>query len=346
MDDAIFSFAFFFLVVILIMAFFSARRAARERAAQEQQRSSQAQASRTERQQIVEDIKATQTGRVVDQIAIIEELEGTSQNYRQYCELIGHSMESGGVTAPYSKRQVAYYDLRCYRVESTGETLIAHEKSIEPFYFTDDSCDTPVYVDIDSFGSNCVLINATDRMEGPSSDFSKALNSAVKNQGSTASSWATAGYAQFGGPGHGGRPGGPGQMPGANFGQGMPNGFGSFFGNYMPNNMGGFGGPAYHRNDTASGAEALIGVGLGMLLSSLAQAEPQGQAASTTTDPNGSFRGYHIVEDVVPLGSPVYCLGELHRNGDKFYMGKSLSATYPSSYFATKPEAELIAHLS
>ncbi|MBO4365043.1 MAG: hypothetical protein J5804_01970, partial [Eggerthellaceae bacterium] len=132
-----------------------------------------------DRQQIIEDIKTTQTGRVADQVSILEDLDATSPGYRQFCELVGTTQASGGVTAPYSKRQVAYYDVRCYKVERANgrdvETLVAQERSIEPFYFTDASCDTKVHVALDTFGKNVILVNSMNHIEGPKSDFSKAI---------------------------------------------------------------------------------------------------------------------------------------------------------------------------
>jgi len=107
--------------------------------------------SYTNREKTIEGIKETQTSRVADQVSILEELEVMNPSYRQFCELTGKTMSEGGVVAPYSKRKVAYYDLRCYRIEASGnETLIAHEHSFDPFSFTDASSETPVYVDVES----------------------------------------------------------------------------------------------------------------------------------------------------------------------------------------------------
>ena len=47
----------------------------------------------------------------------------------------------------------------------------------------------------------------------------------------------------------------------------------------------------------------------------------------------------------MPLSSPIYALGEIYRNGSDIYIGRSLSETYSSSFFACKPEAEVLAHL-
>ena len=87
-------------------------------------------------------------------------------------------------------------------------------------------------------------------------------------------------------------------------------------------------------------------MGLGMLLNSMANSAGSGTSGYEPADPNASFRGYHVIEDVVPLGSPIYCLGELFRTGGEIHVSKSLSESYPSYYFACKHEAEVVAHLS
>ena len=387
-------------------------------------------------EQIVEDVRMTQTSRIVDAIQILDDLGSSNPGYRHYCELVGQSQATGGVTAPYSQRQVAYYDLRCYRIEVREgrdvETLVAHERSIDPFYFRDAASDDRVYVDLDSFGTHCILVNSTNRVEGPNSDFAKKLSSvigAAKQQSATgvpgvmaavrdavrrggnvlqgaragveATATALAGgmqpaYAgasaglvsagqsvsapekggnlQFAGfgrpngmpggqrPGFGGpRPGSQqfhgqtGQRPGQ-FGQGFPNDLNIFLGSYP--NTGHLGGPYYYKNDMNTAMETLVGMSLGALVGSLMQSGTS-HTTTHTSSPYGTgrpdptsvsqvngFRGYRIIEDVVPLNSPIYALGEIYRNGPDVFIGRSVAAEYPSSYFATKPEAEVIAALS
>lgn len=74
---------------------------------------------------------------------------------------------------------------------------------------------------------------------------------------------------------------------------------------------------------------------------------PSSQRTTTSVpqQPVNTFRGYRLVEDVVPLASPTYCIGEIYRSSDKVYMGRSLAEDYPTSYFATKAESELLADL-
>ena len=71
MDEMLFYFCFLFIMLVIIMALVAARRNAANAARQRQAQTTQ---TNTQRQQLVEDIKATKTGRVVDQISIIEEL--------------------------------------------------------------------------------------------------------------------------------------------------------------------------------------------------------------------------------------------------------------------------------
>ena len=155
----------------------------RSKSASSNQDGGAAAAPQTANSQIVDDIRATRTSRMVDEMSIVEELEQTSSNFRQYCELVGTSQTDSSVVAPYSKLRVAYYDVRCFRIErvngKTVETLVAHEKSMEPFSFSDGTTDRPVFVNLDSFGENCILVNTTNRIEGPQSEFTKAFNKAA-----------------------------------------------------------------------------------------------------------------------------------------------------------------------
>lgn len=362
------------------------------------------------RSQMVQDIKATKTSRVLDQVDILNELGKTTQGFRQYCELVGTSEASSGVIAPYSKREVAYYHIRCYRIDHRDgrdvETIVAEEHSIDPFYFTDPSCDTRVYVDLESFGDNVILVNSTNHIEGPNSDFAKA----VGNHSTTSKSGSGATYAimgrlrtrlgglareahdavdrallpggvpavgipmlvgtaatdgtvgsniLFAGPGgHGpGGPGGPGRMGGFGGmgGPGGPGGFGGRGGMGMPPGMGDFlggarggwvagGGMGMPRGGYGRGVgDQMLDIGLGMLLGSLAASG--NTTTNTTSGSNDEFRGYRLVEDVVPLNSPTYCIGEIYYHGTDVYMGHSLAEDYPTSYFATKPEADVVSSL-
>lgn len=369
-------------------------------------------------QQIAQDIRATKTSRVVDEVDVLRELDATSPGFRQYCELVGTSMPDSNVTAPYSQRKVAYYDVRCYRIENINgcdtETLVARENSIEPFWFKDASCDVPVYIDLKTFGGNIVLVNSSNHVEGPTSDFARAYSSHTKAGGQAGAyafaaqavrraenllvwpAWAAKratfgvcraarsataalvrpvsfgmvpalagagangsfaggmerrewlfmggpGGPGFGGPGFGGPGfGGPGGPGGPGFGGpgmgGMPAGLGSFLGG-MPQQGYPMGNP---RRDNDA-ADVLVGMGLGALLGSLAA--NSGQAQQQTTAPQSQFRGYRLVEDVVPLNSPIYCIGEIYLSGDEVHMGRSVAKDYPTSYFACKHEAELLSSL-
>ena len=371
----------------------------------------------TARTQMVEDIKATQTSRISDVAEIMDELSQTSSNYRHYCELIGTSMDKG-VVAPYSQREVAYYDIRCYRVDYKGgqevETLVAHETSINPFCFKDASSDRPVYVNLASFGGNVILVNSTNHIEGPNSEFSKKLGERITS--ATGSSYSTACTASvperlgnllrgaadaldrvllpggapvcglvaagavaggmgsnvlFAAPASGGHNmgnrsgkvnvnvnvGGRGSMgnmsgrPQMPTGGQMPRGMGmgtggldTFLGQGLGGSFSYGGGGRYYGGYGSDLGTTLLNVGLGALLSSMYSSSSSTNQTTTTT-PQSTFRGYRLVEDVVPLNSPIYCIGEVYLHGADLYIGKSTDDDYTTSFFACKPESEVVEHL-
>lgn len=373
--------------------------------------------------QMAEDIKATKTSRIADAASILDDLGSTSANYRHYCELVGNAMASSNVTAPYSRRQVAYYEIECYRIDATygggqEETLVAHERSFDPFFFTDSSCDTPVYVDLESFGGNKILVNSTNHIEGPNSDFSKAFqkNATTSSSSGTQGAYAMVAHAverganallgaasairnaltpqgpsalapqlAFVGPAgsvsapscerdtrgsnvyfgtvHGGgggrshksRPYGPrgpqrsaprSSQPQIHIGfGGMPSpGLNDFIGGYNgPWVMGGGSPYIHHRPHYPHGSNSdLTGVLLGMSLSTLLNSMNSAQQTAGYSSSADTFRGYRLVENIVPLGSPIYCIGEIYKNGTDIYMSRSLAKDYPTSFFATKPESEVL----
>ncbi|MBR2835211.1 MAG: hypothetical protein IKE43_05835 [Coriobacteriales bacterium] len=433
--------SFFTILLLIIIAgaiifYFTARN---KTSSDAQSGSASKAATPADKVQIAQDIKSTQTSRVVDAVSILDEMGALQKNYRHYCELVGTSMKTGGVTAPYSHREVAYYSVRCYKVESKNgrdyETLVAQEASIEPFYFTDSSSDDRIYVDLDSFGSNIILVNSANHIEGPNSDFSQAFKQNSTSSGSYRSTAYAAvanivqkganviaglrstcasarrGFIAFaGGTGSshgfayatntglnmgssivapvirnnyyfaapGGRPnpgssrggsmhrspsqmrtGGPSRTPSRPTSSGKVNyntslgGPSSLIG--LPRDLGdfldSFGGiPSFgggYTRSSSSGTDLggmILGMGLGALLNSLGDS---GSSSSTYYAPQqqDTFRGYRIIEDIVPMASPIYCIGELYKSGERICMGRSLAADYPTSYFATKPEAELLSAL-
>lgn len=133
---------------------------------------------------------------------------------------------------------------------------------------------------------------------------------------------------------------------------GMPSGLDSFLGlggagmgGLQRNpNLGGPRSPHYRGSGNDMGT-ALLDIGLGALLATAANSGGTQGGNPTYTQTNNTFMGYRIVEDVVPLNYPVYCLGEIYKNGPDVYMGKSTGSVSQSYYFATKLEAEVIAHL-
>lgn len=398
MED--FTLFFLLLILILILVFLYMQMSRKRGSASSTGAGQQPQGKN---QQIAEDVKATQTSRIADACSIVDELSSTSPGYRHYAELIGTTQATSDLVAPYSKHHVAYYDLRAFRIENIGgsevETLIAHEKSIDPFYFTDSSSDEKVYVDLKSFDDDIILINSANRIEGPDSDFAHAVGSNAKSSSSGSNAFAIVGElkekaaglastlrskfrpptpelaladggvfgferheyfisapaTQYGsrdakdnmafaaaGPGMGGYGGGRGR------GGFNPSPYGNL-GSFLGGNWGNVGGPYgnYWPRQSSTGdiGGMLLGMGLGALIGSLTETAFDQPTTSKPPTPQSQFRGYRIVEDVVPLNYQVYALGELYRNADTFIIGRSLSESYPSSFFATKPEAEVVSHL-
>jgi len=399
-DDSFFMLIF---LAIVLMTFFGIMRRARSAKTTNTPTMAAAKPQAVAKNQMAEDIKATKTSQVSDAVSILDDLGSTSSNYRHYCELVGKSMASGGVTAPYSRRQVAYYDIKCYRLDATygggqQETLVAHEHSIDPFFFTDASCDTPIYVDIESFGNNVILVNSTNHVEGPNSDFAKAFQqNASSARSSTSGAYAMVAhtvarganallgaldgmrrafgwrlnlqpaYALAGGgalvdrtddarrrnvmfsdddrprsKGNRAPQGRPQVSIHVGYGNRPPQHLGDFMGGYGggPWVMGGGPGYGHYRPRNTDASDVLLGMTLGTLLNSMTAA--QQQAAQGYTNSQDTFRGYRLVENVVPLSSPIYCIGEIYRSGTDVYMSRSLAKDYPTSYFATKPESEVL----
>lgn len=311
---------------------------------------------------IAQDMRGMKTSRVADAVEILDDLGRITPGYRQYCELVGTSMRDGGVVAPYSKQEVAYYDVRCYRVERRDdrdvETLVAREKSVKPLWFTDGSSDERVRVDVASFGDDMTLVTAMDHVEGPDSDFARAFAGAPAVSAQRDEDAGRAGR-------DAGREASPASGR-AGFATGMPGGLQDFLAGVDPRvleDMRDFARRGGRGSDLAEIGGALLGAGIGALVNSLGSqpgrpGTPSSQPVNYPTQqpsPNyptqrpaqyqGELRGYRLVEDVVPLGSPVFCLGELYRMGGELCMGRSIAAENPSSYFATKPEAEVIKNL-
>ena len=91
--------------------------------------------------------------------------------------------------------------------------------------------------------------------------------------------------------------------------------------------------------------DMITGMVLSTMLDSMYRSSGNAAGSSTSASATSSFRGYRLVEDVVPLGSPIYCIGEIYHHGTDVYMGRSLAAKYPTSFFATRPETEVLASL-
>lgn len=101
----------------------------------------------------VKEITSTQT----KEISELKEELMQSEGNRQYTELKGKTLAENLLTAPYSKREVVYYEYEVQRVSdkvdndgstSRDETTVANEKSEQNIALTDESTDSSVIVDI------------------------------------------------------------------------------------------------------------------------------------------------------------------------------------------------------
>ncbi len=129
-----------------------------------------------------------QTSSVSEAIDLMESMLSTDPSYRHYVELKGVINSEEPVTAPFSGRQAAFYSNQCYSVneetqtkrDSQGNTRteivkkenqISSEKSPVPTFLKDPSSETPVYIDMDSFGGAVELQPGCDRFEAHNSSW-------------------------------------------------------------------------------------------------------------------------------------------------------------------------------
>lgn len=123
-----------------------------------------------------------QTTPIAEAIELVEGMAAADPSYRHYVEIKGVIHSEEPVQAPFCGKQVAYYRNQCYSVneetktekDSSGnihtkvvkkEDRISDEKSPVPTYIRDASSETPVYIDIESFGGDFDLQPGCDRFE-------------------------------------------------------------------------------------------------------------------------------------------------------------------------------------
>lgn len=129
-----------------------------------------------------------QTSLIGDVEELIQEMSASDPNYRHYVELKGTLFCEESLTAPFTERPAAYYVSKSYMVseetrtvrDSKGnvrskieksETLISDEKSSAAIYLKDQSSDTAVYIDVESFGGCMDLQKGCDRFERRDSEW-------------------------------------------------------------------------------------------------------------------------------------------------------------------------------
>lgn len=134
------------------------------------------------------EIQYMQTSSIKDAADIVDNMSSADPNYRHYVELKGMAQRDEPMSAPFSGREVVYYENRCLSVyEETRvvtdkeghrrteryqrEDEISHEKSPADFFIKDNSSDLKVYIDMDSFGGKAQLMSACDRFESENSSW-------------------------------------------------------------------------------------------------------------------------------------------------------------------------------
>lgn len=314
------------------------------------------------------EVQYMQTTSIADAAEIFGNMEPLSQNYRHYVELKGVAGAEGQVIGPFSGQNVAYYSNHCFSVNevvtvtntngnhststSRQENEVSAETSVAPVYITDQSCPTPVYLDVASFRENATLLTACNRMQqnlpgrldGASGGYSAAGSNIRFTQivrfdppaaGAMPGSGGAAALDNFffrrGTPP---RPGGMNRRPGASGGQHAPARRpsaprpGRNAGGQPPIGMGGFGGIG-----NPGGLGRIGGFG-GGIPGGIGNPMPGGSSSENR------FLGYRLVENVIPLGQSVYVLGELYRQGDRLYIGRASEKGKPS-FLSCKSEETL-----
>ena len=134
------------------------------------------------------EMRYMQASTIKDVEEIAKSMSELDPSYRHYVELKGVVESTEPVTAPFSNRNVVYYENHCYTVRQETHTArdrdgnvhtyttkveneISHEKSSTQVYITDKSCDTKVFVDVNSFGKDAELMPACNRFEQKGSEW-------------------------------------------------------------------------------------------------------------------------------------------------------------------------------
>lgn len=135
---------------------------------------------------------------VKDALEIVEDMRTTDPGYRHYVELKGNLVCDAPLDTPFAGRAAAYYTNRCLSVsEETSvyhdqegnrhtrvtkhENEISSERQSADAYLRDGSCETPVFVNFDSFGGDIDLIECCDRFEPSGSAWASQYGSRYRN---------------------------------------------------------------------------------------------------------------------------------------------------------------------
>lgn len=139
------------------------------------------------------EIQSIQTSQIADAKDIVDSLSQTDPNYRHYVELKGNAFTKEKVIAPFTGREVAYYQDTTYAVTEEEERYrdndghehvrhhkneeeLSHEESSVTVYVKDSSCPEGICIDMDTFSGCMDLQPGCDRMEQKNSDWVRSHN--------------------------------------------------------------------------------------------------------------------------------------------------------------------------
>lgn len=139
------------------------------------------------------EMKYMRTSTIGEAAEIIDSMSDVDLTYRHYVELKGVVQSEAMVLAPFTEREVAYYENRLSSVRQDShvitddkgnrrtitnkvESLLSNEKSSVEIYITDLSGPTRVYLDMNSFGNQVELMPACDRFEQENSPWMRSFS--------------------------------------------------------------------------------------------------------------------------------------------------------------------------
>ncbi|SHH68511.1 E3 Ubiquitin ligase [Clostridium collagenovorans DSM 3089] len=137
------------------------------------------------------DISYMKTSSLSDAISVLDEMSNSDTNYRHYAEIKVTAHGNNSFPAPFSGQSVIYYSNQCFSVTQEKqvtydkenkrherivkrESELSSDNSSEPIFIKDNSIESPILLDLQSFGSKSDLTAGCDRFENKDSQFSRS----------------------------------------------------------------------------------------------------------------------------------------------------------------------------